>query len=408
MRILHTGELYAPSVGGAQEVIKQVSEHLAKRGHKVTVGTGKLAERTESVINGVDVEEFSLTGNAVVGFQGEVQRYQEFLLSGEFDLVMNYAAQQWATDLVFPILDQLRYCKILAPCGFSGLFNPEYASYFAEIPDIMRRYDHLVFHSNLYRDIEFARKRGLEHYTVIPNGASEEEFARINPSFRQRYGISEDTPLMLTVGSHTGLKGHALLMEAFRRARVGHAVLIIIGNAPSNRGCLTDCRRHTWLTRALSLGRKRVLLLDPPREEVVAAYHASDLFVFASKVECSPVVLFEAMASKTPFLTVACGNAQEIVNWSQGGIVIPTKQHSDGSVEANPIDMAHAIEELIKNPEERHRLREAGYRSWRDEFTWEKIAMRYERLYQTLVNGVPATHSPQEPGQGNRQIPKGE
>ena len=396
MRILHTGHSYTPDVGGAQEVIKQVSERLVKLGHKVTVGTAKMAERKQSIINGVRVEEFSLTGNAVVGFQGEVQRYQEFLLGGDFDLMMNYAAQQWATDLVFPILGQLTYCKILAPCGFSGLFNPEYASYFAEMPDIMKRYDHLVFHSNLYRDIEFARKHGLEHYTVIPNGASEEEFARVNSSFRQRYGIPGDIPLILTVGTHTGLKGHALVVEAFRRARIGHAVLIIVGNSPHDRGCLHDCKRHAWWTKVVSLGRKRVLLLSLPRKDVIVAYHAADLFVFGSKVECSPIVLFEAMASRTPFVTVACGNAQEIVNWSQGGIVIPTKQHSDGSVEANPIDMAHAIEDLVKNPKERYRLGEAGYRCWRDEFTWEKIAIRYERLYQMLVNGLPVSHCPPE------------
>ncbi len=397
MRILHTGELYSPNVGGAQEVIKQISERLVKRGHEVTVATGKLAERRRSIIHGVRVEEFSLAGNAVDGFRGEAKRYQEFLLNADFDLMMNYAAQQWATDLVFPILDKLTYCRILAPCGFSGLFIPQYASYFTRIPEIMKQYDHLIFHSNMYRDIEFARKHGLEHYTVIPNGASEGEFRHVDSGFRQRYGISGNIPLILTVGSHTGLKGHALVTKAFYRARIGQAVLIIVGNPSYNRGCLPDCKKRAWLTRIVSLGRKRVLLLNPVREDVIAAYHAADLFVFGSRVECSPVVLFEAMASKTPFVTVACGNAEEIVNWSQGGTVIPTIHHSDGSVEADPIIMAHAIEDLINNPKECHRLGEGGYKSWRGQFTWEKIALKYERLYQTLVNGPPISHSPQKP-----------
>ena len=311
MRILHTGEFYSPSIGGAQEVIKQISERLVKRGHKVTVATSKIAERTRHLINGVHIEEFSLSGNAVAGFRGgEEKRYQGFLLNGDFDLMMNYAAQQWATDLVFPIFDQLKYRKVLAPCGFSGLFNSEYASYFAQMPNIMKRYDHLIFHSRVYRDIEFSRKHGLKHHTVIPNGASGEEFKVTDSNFRKRYGISGDIPLILTVGSHTGLKGHRLVIEAFRRARIGHSILIIIGNTFPGKGCLTNCRRHSWLTRALSLGRKQILLLDLPRKDVVAAYHAADLFVFGSQVECSPLVLFEAMASKTPFITVACGNAE--------------------------------------------------------------------------------------------------
>jgi L-malate glycosyltransferase len=54
-----------------------------------------------------------------------------------------------------------------------------------------------------------------------------------------------------------------------------------------------------------------------PRE-TVAAYQAADLFLFPSDIERSPVVLFEAMASRTPFLTTAVGNAEEIFGWSGG------------------------------------------------------------------------------------------
>ena len=38
---------------------------------------------------------------------------------------------------------------------------------------------------------------------VMPNGAGEEEFSHVDPTFWQRYRISEDVPLLLTVGSHT-------------------------------------------------------------------------------------------------------------------------------------------------------------------------------------------------------------
>ena len=39
MKILHTVEYYAPSVGGAQEVVRQISERMVQRGHQVTVAT---------------------------------------------------------------------------------------------------------------------------------------------------------------------------------------------------------------------------------------------------------------------------------------------------------------------------------------------------------------------------------
>jgi glycosyltransferase involved in cell wall biosynthesis len=119
---------------------------------------------------------------------------------------------------------------------------------------------------------------------------------------------------------------------------------------------------------------------------VVAAYHAADLFVFGSNIECSPLVLFEAMASKTPFATVACGNAEEIVDWSHGGVLVETNRRPDGMVDAEPEAMARAIEDLILNPDQRRHLAEAGYQAWLERFTWEKIAGEYERLYQSILS----------------------
>lgn len=383
MRILHTVEFYSPSLGGAQEVIKQVSEQLVKRGHEVTVATKKLPDRTSRTINGVNIEEFDISGNEVYGFHGETDRYQEFLLSGDFDLMMNYAAQQWATDLAFPLLNRIQYRKVIAPCGFSGLFDPVFANYFNKMPTVLKNYDHLIFHSDRYRDINFAREHDVNNYTVIPNGALEDEFSQNDTTFRQRYGIPEDVPMLLTVGSHTGEKGHSLAMKAFNRARIGKSVLVIIGNVfPGNIGCLPSCKRRAGWLNLISRGQKRIILLNPPRSDVVAAYHAADLFIFGSNIECSPLVIFEAMASRTSFISVACGNAEEIANWGHGGIIIPTISRPKGRVDADPRVMAQVIEGLINNPEERQRLAETGYRAWKHRFTWEKIALEYERVYK--------------------------
>ena len=274
---------------------------------------------------------------------------------------------------------------MLAPCGFSALFDSQYESYFRKLPAILRRYDHLIFHSCSGRDHEFARQNAVTRYSVIPNGASLEEFTQRDPSFRKRYNIPAEEPLMMTVGSHTGAKGHSVVMEAFRRADIGPATLLIIGNTLGGAGCLPRCRIQARLTETASFGKKKVLLLDPPRPDVVAAYHSADLFLFGSNIECSPIVLFEAAASGTPFVSTACGNAVEIAQWTGAGQILPTDRMSSGLVRTSPGAMARAIEELLADKARLEVLRNAGVENWKSRFTWERIALQYEELYLRLV-----------------------
>ena len=105
MKILHTVEFYSPSVGGAQEVVRQISEQLVSRGHEVTVATTKLAVRRDAVINGVRIESFAISGNAVRGCTGEVDRYREFLRTGNFDIIKEDNAALLKLGAEFSTLD---------------------------------------------------------------------------------------------------------------------------------------------------------------------------------------------------------------------------------------------------------------------------------------------------------------
>lgn len=160
MRILHTVENYYPVSGGAGIAVQAVSEERAQKGHDVTVATGFSPRRDVSVLNGVTVEQFKISGNAVKGFKGEVETYQKFLRSRPFDVVLNYAAQTWASDLAFPILDSIAGRKVFAPCGYSRLRTPAYKRYYEELPAILRRYDAIVYFSANYQANRGRRRVG--------------------------------------------------------------------------------------------------------------------------------------------------------------------------------------------------------------------------------------------------------
>ncbi|MFL5844116.1 MAG: glycosyltransferase family 4 protein [Solirubrobacteraceae bacterium] len=373
LRILHAVEFYAPSVGGAQEVVRQVSERLAARGHEVTVATTALPGRTAGEIAGVRIAGFDVAGNAVRGMTGDVEGYRRFVRDGEFDVVMTYAAQQWTTDALLDVLAEVPGRRILAPCGFSGLHDPAYAGYFAGLREQLAGFDELILHTEDYIDARFVREAGYgDRVAVVPNGADEHEFSTLpaRGAFRRRHGVPADAPLALTVGGHTGLKGHSQAMTAMRHAPgAGGSVLAIVGNTPTGRGCRPRCAVEARVSRVLRPGR-RVVLADPPRAGVLEAYADADVFLFCSRVECSPIVLFEALAAGLPFVSVDVGNAAEIAAWSGGGVVV-------GSDEEVPA----ALGALLADPDRRRELGARGRAAWQERYTWEAVAARYEAVY---------------------------
>ena len=112
-------------------------------------------------------------------------------------------------------------------------------------------------------------------------------------------------------------------------------------------------------------------LLDVPRELVVAAYHEADLFVMASRVECAPLVIYEAMASRTPFVSTDVG----CVAGLPGGVVV----HSLNS-------MSEWIQRLLLKGDEWHALAQHGREAWEREYGWKRVVDQYEALYSQLVD----------------------
>jgi glycosyltransferase involved in cell wall biosynthesis len=389
MKILHTVEFYNPSVGGMQEVVGQLSKELVKLGHEVTVATTRLPERKEKEIEGVRVGEFDISGNMVRGLLGETETYQKFLLTSHFDIITNFAAQQWATDLMLPILDRIRAVKVFVPTGFSGLYLPQYKKNFEQMKIWMSKYDRNVFLSDCYQDIIFARECGIRNNTLIPNGAGEDEFllpARIR--IRQQLHIPDKNFLILHVGSHTGMKGHIEAMKIFDHAKIQYATFLIVGNHFGG-GCTLACKRAEEIYPGFPQGNrdhKQLLVRELSREETVAAYKAADLFLFPSRVECSPIVLFECMAAKTPFLTTDVGNSAEIIQWSGAGRLLPTIKDARGFSHADIVGSAHVLEEVVIQEQEREGMKVAGHKAWLARFTWGKIAKEYEALYGTLLD----------------------
>jgi glycosyltransferase involved in cell wall biosynthesis len=388
MKIFHCVESYYPSVGGMQEVVKQLSERLVKLGHDVTVLTRYNPERNFDVLNGVKIRQFKIEGNPKAVESANEQEYVDFLLSNTSDIITFFAAQQWATDLALPVLKKLQAKKVSVPTGYSGLYWPQFKSYFEDMRTWIHSYDMNVYLSNDYRDINFARENKVKHMTIIPNGAGEDEFlADPGIDIRSELKIPKDHFLILHVGSYTGWKGHRETIEIFLRSDLKNATLLMIGN--NHEHFKEEYLRHPLLALLRLVnkisGNKKIIFTYVPRPFTVAAYKEADLFLFPSNIECSPIVLFECAAARLPFLSSDAGNSKEISEWTRGGEIIPTTRDKNGFSHVSIKAGIRMLNELFRDQGKRKKMAETAFEIWKRKYSWEVIAKEYENLYLSLL-----------------------
>jgi glycosyltransferase involved in cell wall biosynthesis len=102
-------------------------------------------------------------------------------------------------------------------------------------------------------------------------------------------------------------------------------------------------------------------------------------------------VLFEATAGGTPFLSVPVGNAEEIARWTGGGVICPAPKDERGYTRADPQQFAAEMKRLMDAPEALSELGRVARERWMKQFTWARIAERYE----SILRGSDAVHRPE-------------
>jgi glycosyltransferase involved in cell wall biosynthesis len=429
LKILLCTEFFYPSVGGAQEVVKQIATRLALQGHDVTVATSYLEDRICKNFQGIKIVDFKISGNIARGISGELAQYQAYVKSEKFELIFIYAAQQWTFDALWGVLDQINSKKIFVPCGYSGLYDPAYATYFSELPNVLRKFDSLIYHSKTYRDYTYGLEHHLTQCYIVPNGADNEEFNRKPPvRIRNQFNISDKDHLFLTVGSLNGAKGHLELLKVITRIGASSPITMLL-----NGNRMTSASFVGWkdflcrLTRRIKndsvmrlfknfvililkrvgirkdyfssmnelikkinsghFGRnKRVIIANLSRDDLISAYFESDVFLFASNIEYSPLVLYEACAAGLPYITCPVGNSEEIIEWTRGGVLCAAQTDELGNVHINIDDMVNHIETYLHNPDEFQQLGQSGRSAWKRRFNWDTLVNEYLEIFQKILN----------------------
>ncbi|MEW6001827.1 MAG: glycosyltransferase family 4 protein [Nitrospirota bacterium] len=366
MKILITCETYYPFVGGVSLACQYIAEGLAAK-HSIEVATGYLPYRTASQHKNVVIREFNIKGCLSIGIHGEKSKYIDFLRTWDGDVMLNYAAQCWPTDLAMTNIVDLKYKKILIPCGYSGLIGGlkmriAHWFYFLRLPKYLKHYDELVYLSSDYIDSRYNKRRGIMGGVVIGNGININEFNEsASVAFRKKYGIN--TPyLLLTVSNHQIVKRHEFIIDAFSKMKNKESTLVILSSRAE--GCFKKCKSSSEISNG-----RIILITNIPRRDVISAYFSADIFLFASKIECFPLTIIESLGAGVPFISTPCGNVPDL----PGGIII-------GSSE----EMARTADKLLEERDYRCKLGEEGKRFCHEHFTWDHIIEQYEDLIERI------------------------
>lgn len=374
----------------------EIGLRFVMKGHRVSVATSWRADRKQDSVDGMSIHSFKVSGNAVSGMSGEIERYQEFLVGGEFDFLLVMAAQQWTFDAMLPVLDRIRYKKLHIPCGYSGFYLGKYRDYYKDMESHLRKFDQLIYNSTNYRDINFARDRNVPNINVIPAGASELEFMDPDKGrIRETLGIGKDEFIYMSVGAPAYNKGHKEILQAYLLLDVPFASTLVLngnyettselglGSSVKEMGRRILGRSPFNIKRMAARNKnpkKRVVFANLKREELIQLFFSADLFLFASHVEYSPLVIFECLAAGLPFLSIPVGNVDEIVDWSGGGVLCAGRKNKGGFSSADPLEFSREMGAISLDRENLHQLSACGRQAWLENFTWAVIADRIEKL----------------------------
>jgi glycosyltransferase involved in cell wall biosynthesis len=377
MLILQTAHSYPPEASGVAEVVRQISERLVQRGHEVHVATSAVSgAAAEEQLNGVWVHRFQVRGKAVTGIQGETDRYLSFVRSREWDVVAPHCAPSCTTDLVLPHIDSIAGAKVFVGHSLSELSNPQYGEYFRQLGKTLSRFNAVVTLSEMLEESAFCAAHGLPPAVVIPNGADLVEWAAPKRNVRTSWGIGP-RPWVLSVSNHSPVKGHPAFFQMARKLseKLPNPASMIIGNSyPAEKWRVgkLGIKGGCWYSCAMAVRRGGPVTLrsNVPRGELVSAVQEADLLAITSSREASPVVLMEAMAAGTPWISFDVG----CVRQQPGGVVV-----------SSPEEMAAVALELLSDEDRRRQLGAEGLRHVREQANWEAIAARYEQLYSAVA-----------------------
>jgi alpha-1,6-mannosyltransferase len=221
----------------------------------------------------------------------------------------------------------------------------------------------VIFHEAMARTLA---RLGVNRIECIPCGVDLETFhpRQLDPSFRERLGISPEKKILLYVGRLSPEKEVQTLLKAYECLPEGRYALLIVGDGPQNGVVRSYAESHPGVR---FLGH-----IDRPAD-LAAVYASSDIYVMPGRYETFGMATVEALACGLPVVGIEDCGTGTIVNSCVGALARA----------GDPQDLAQKISQVASWP--REAVRNASRSLASASYSWDGIFDRYFSLYRRLI-----------------------
>jgi len=197
-----------------------------------------------------------------------------------------------------------------------------------------------------------------------------EENVRISPILARRsLSLSESIPVILFFGIIRAYKGLEVLIQAFAHLieQIPAAYLIIAGEP------IESFKRYQQEISQLNLGDRVKLSLNYiPQSEIPAYFSAADLVAVPYHDSYTSAIIPLAYSYDRPVVVSRVGGLAEYVREGESGYSFP-----DGDSR----DMAEKMYLILSNKKNTDRMKKFVRRYYRENFSWQKIALATLDVY---------------------------
>jgi glycosyltransferase involved in cell wall biosynthesis len=369
MNIVQITSFYPPHLGGMENVVKEISENLAGRGHKVTVFSSDAGCKKSKSISIKNLEVHYLKSFEIAHTPIIPSLFFELLKIPRNSIIHLHIAQSFTPEIV-SLVFKIRKIPYIAhihidvgPSGKLGFLLPLYKKVL--LKKVLRNASKIVVPSRDYIDL-VSKKYEISKNKIckVPNGVD------LN-NFKNRAGKLHDPLRLLFVGRLSKQKNIPLLIKSFKKIiekNISNTVLNIVGDGEEKSNIVN-------MIKAEKLEKKVILHGELRGKELFSIYSNSDIFILTSDYESFGMVLIEAMASGLPIIANDIPALRNVVENNKTGLL----------VKPEPEDFAKAFEKLVSNPQLREKLIKNGLEEV-NKYNWDKIVKKIEDVYREVAD----------------------